>query len=203
MGEEGIEILDGAVHERFPPEEGEVASEQDIRFHQVLCEAGITTQALEGLGGCEILPPLVPEIDDVIQNEEKEYNSIITKTTLFLSFFFLLFQIFVVIHSYRSNLFSMLLAYVGFSSARDFVADFSTFIFSPWLIILGIFMWRKTRVKKMVIQAEFQTRSPNGVSSSCVIINGTTPAAAGIITHRRGTVTRITGVVFEPNWVYK
>jgi Domain of unknown function (DUF4386) len=41
-------------------------------------------------------------------------------------------------------------AYVGFSSARDLVADLSTAIFYPWLVILGIFMWRKTRVKKMV-----------------------------------------------------
>src|ERR671917_2821253 len=41
-------------------------------------------------------------------------------------------------------------AYVGFSSARDPVADLSTFIFYPWLVILGIFMWRKTRVKKIV-----------------------------------------------------
>jgi hypothetical protein len=41
-------------------------------------------------------------------------------------------------------------AYVGFSSVRDPVADLSTAIFYPWLVILGIFMWRKTRVKKMV-----------------------------------------------------
>ncbi|HJU94550.1 MAG TPA: hypothetical protein VJ643_00830 [Nitrososphaera sp.] len=72
LGGEGIEIADEAVHERFPPEEGEAASEEDIRFHQALCEAGITTQALEELGGCEILPPLVPEIDEVIQDEEEE-----------------------------------------------------------------------------------------------------------------------------------
>jgi len=65
LGGEGIEIADEAIHERFPPEEGEAASEEDIRFHQALCEAGITTQALEELGGCEILPPLVPEIDEV------------------------------------------------------------------------------------------------------------------------------------------
>jgi hypothetical protein len=39
-------------------------------------------------------------------------------------------------------------AYVGFSSARDLVADLSTAIFYPWLVILGIFMWRKTRVKE-------------------------------------------------------
>jgi hypothetical protein len=44
----------------------------------------------------------------------------------------------------------VVVAYVGFSSARDLVADLSTFIFYPWLVILGIFMWRKTRVKRMV-----------------------------------------------------
>jgi hypothetical protein len=41
-------------------------------------------------------------------------------------------------------------AYVGFSSVRDPVADLSTLIFYPWLVILGIFMWRKTRVKKVI-----------------------------------------------------
>ena len=41
-------------------------------------------------------------------------------------------------------------AYVGFSSVRDPVADLSTAIFYPWLVILGIFMWRKTREKKLV-----------------------------------------------------
>ncbi len=41
-------------------------------------------------------------------------------------------------------------AYVGFSSARDPVADLSTLIFYPWLVILGIFMWRKTREKKVI-----------------------------------------------------
>ncbi len=41
-------------------------------------------------------------------------------------------------------------AYVGFSSARDLVADLSTVIFYPWLVILGIFMWRKTREKMVV-----------------------------------------------------
>ncbi|MDQ3968627.1 MAG: DUF4386 family protein [Thermoproteota archaeon] len=44
----------------------------------------------------------------------------------------------------------VVVAYVGFSSTRDLVADLSTFIFYPWLVILGIFMWRKTRVKRMV-----------------------------------------------------
>jgi hypothetical protein len=45
----------------------------------------------------------------------------------------------------------VVMAYVGFSSARDLVADLSTFIFYPWLVILGIFMWRKTREKEKVI----------------------------------------------------
>ncbi len=71
LGGEGIEIADRAVHEANPPEEGEAASEEDIRFHQALCEVGITTQALEELGGCEILPPLVPEIDEGTQDEEE------------------------------------------------------------------------------------------------------------------------------------
>lgn len=41
-------------------------------------------------------------------------------------------------------------AYVGFSSVRDPVADLSTLIFYPWLVILGIFMWRKTMAKKLI-----------------------------------------------------
>lgn len=44
----------------------------------------------------------------------------------------------------------VIVAYVGFSSDRDVVADLSTFIFYPWLVILGIFMWRKTREKKII-----------------------------------------------------
>jgi homoserine dehydrogenase len=52
-----IEIADQAVHEAFPPEEGEEVSEEDVLFHQGLCAVGITTEALEGLGGCEVLPP--------------------------------------------------------------------------------------------------------------------------------------------------
>jgi hypothetical protein len=44
----------------------------------------------------------------------------------------------------------VVMSYVGFSSARDLVADLSTFIFYPWLVILGIFMWRKTREKKII-----------------------------------------------------
>ncbi|MFL6483705.1 MAG: hypothetical protein ACJ70Z_03185 [Nitrososphaera sp.] len=53
-----IEIADQAVHEAYPPEEGEQVSEEDVLFHQALCTVGITTEALEELGGCEILPPL-------------------------------------------------------------------------------------------------------------------------------------------------
>jgi hypothetical protein len=45
----------------------------------------------------------------------------------------------------------VVVAYVGFSSARDLVADLSTFIFYPWLVILGIFMWRRTRVKEKMV----------------------------------------------------
>ena len=56
---DAIERGDRAVHEIFGP-----GGEEDIEFHQALCEAGTTTEALEELGGCEILPPLVPEIDD-------------------------------------------------------------------------------------------------------------------------------------------
>jgi hypothetical protein len=44
----------------------------------------------------------------------------------------------------------VVVAYVGFSSVRDPVADASTFIFYPWLVILSVFMWRKTREKKMI-----------------------------------------------------
>jgi hypothetical protein len=53
-----IETADEWVHEHFEPEEGEQVSEADIRFHQGLCHLGITTEALEELGGCDILPPL-------------------------------------------------------------------------------------------------------------------------------------------------
>ena len=44
----------------------------------------------------------------------------------------------------------VVVAYVGFSSVRDPVTDLSTFTLYPWIVILGIFMWRKTGVKKMV-----------------------------------------------------
>jgi hypothetical protein len=44
----------------------------------------------------------------------------------------------------------VVVAYVGFSSVRDPVVDVSTFTLYPWIVILGIFMWRKTKVKKMI-----------------------------------------------------
>ena len=52
----GVEIADELVHEFAP--------EADIPFHQGLCQAGITTEALEELGGCEILPPLIESDDE-------------------------------------------------------------------------------------------------------------------------------------------
>ena len=41
----------------------------------------------------------------------------------------------------------VVVAYVGFSSTRAPIVDVSTVISFAWLAILGIFMWRKTRVK--------------------------------------------------------
>ncbi len=52
----GIELADELVHE--------FAAEADIPFHQGLCLAGITTEALEELGGCEILPPIVEDDEE-------------------------------------------------------------------------------------------------------------------------------------------
>lgn len=39
-----------AIHEFKDPED-------DIEFHQALCIAGISIEALDELGGCEALPP--------------------------------------------------------------------------------------------------------------------------------------------------
>jgi hypothetical protein len=44
------EHADENVHENTGP-----VSEQDVVFHTGLCQAGITTEALEELGGCDIL----------------------------------------------------------------------------------------------------------------------------------------------------
>lgn len=45
-----LERADEAIHEFQDPED-------DIEFHQALCLAGISTEALDELGGCEALPP--------------------------------------------------------------------------------------------------------------------------------------------------
>jgi hypothetical protein len=44
----------------------------------------------------------------------------------------------------------VVVAYVGFSSVRDPVTDLSTLILYPWIVILGIFMWRKTSTTKVI-----------------------------------------------------
>jgi hypothetical protein len=44
----------------------------------------------------------------------------------------------------------VVVAYVGFSSVRDPVVSVSTFTLYPWVLILGIFMWRKTMAKKII-----------------------------------------------------
>jgi hypothetical protein len=46
----GLEVADENVHENTGP-----VSEQDVRFHEGLCQAGFSTEALDELGGCDIL----------------------------------------------------------------------------------------------------------------------------------------------------
>jgi hypothetical protein len=48
--DQGFERADCEVHENTGP-----VSEQDVRFHEGTCQGGHTSEALEGLGGCEIL----------------------------------------------------------------------------------------------------------------------------------------------------
>ena len=52
-----VEPADEAVH-IVEPEEGEQVSDADVAFHQALCLVGISTEALDELGGCEALPPI-------------------------------------------------------------------------------------------------------------------------------------------------
>ena len=52
-----IETADEAVH-IVEPEEGEQVSDADVAFHQALWLVGISTEALDELGGCEALPPI-------------------------------------------------------------------------------------------------------------------------------------------------
>ena len=49
-----IETADEAVHAIFG-----LGSEEDVLIHQGLCAGGISTEALEEVGGCEALPPIV------------------------------------------------------------------------------------------------------------------------------------------------
>ena len=51
---EQIDTVDEIVHGAT----GGAASENDVRFHQALCTVGISSTALESLGGCEALPPI-------------------------------------------------------------------------------------------------------------------------------------------------
>jgi hypothetical protein len=50
----GLEKADRNIHENTgsTPEN---PSDQDIRFHEGTCQGGHTTEALEGLGGCDVL----------------------------------------------------------------------------------------------------------------------------------------------------
>jgi hypothetical protein len=45
-------------------------------------------------------------------------------------------------------------AYVGFAPL-PVVGDVSTFISFAWIVILGIFMWRKMREKKIISSRQF------------------------------------------------
>ena len=49
-GSNGLEKADKNVHDNTGP-----VSDQDVRFHEGLCQGGHTTDALEQLGGCDIL----------------------------------------------------------------------------------------------------------------------------------------------------
>ena len=50
---EDIDLVDEAVHGAVG-----AGSENDIVFHQALCTVGISSTALDELGGCEALPPI-------------------------------------------------------------------------------------------------------------------------------------------------
>jgi hypothetical protein len=51
---EQIDTADEIIHGAT----GGAASENDVRVHQALCTVGISSTALESLGGCEALPPI-------------------------------------------------------------------------------------------------------------------------------------------------
>ena len=67
-----IELTDQLVHETSPPEEGQQVSDEDVAFHTALCQADISTEALEELGGCDILPDFTPELDEDDDNEDDD-----------------------------------------------------------------------------------------------------------------------------------
>ena len=46
-GSNGLEKADDNVHENAP--------DNDVKFHEGTCQGGHTTEALENLGGCDIL----------------------------------------------------------------------------------------------------------------------------------------------------
>ena len=49
-GSNGLEKADDKVHDNTGP-----VSDQDIKFHEGLCQGGHSTEALDNLGGCDIL----------------------------------------------------------------------------------------------------------------------------------------------------
>jgi len=49
-GSNGLEKADDKVHDNTGP-----VSDQDIKFHEGLCQGGHSTEALDDLGGCDIL----------------------------------------------------------------------------------------------------------------------------------------------------
>lgn len=50
--QDGLNEADNKIHENTGPP---VPSDEDIRFHEGTCKGGHTTDALEGLGGCDVL----------------------------------------------------------------------------------------------------------------------------------------------------
>ncbi|MDQ3717592.1 MAG: hypothetical protein M3311_00385 [Thermoproteota archaeon] len=67
-----IEAIDELVHETSPPEEGEEVSDEDVAFHTALYQADISTEALEELDGCDILPDFTPDLDEDDEEDEDE-----------------------------------------------------------------------------------------------------------------------------------
>ena|ERR671919_519481 len=51
-------IVQSTEEDDVEEEDGENdVEEEDVLFHQGLCAVGISTEALDELGGCEVLPP--------------------------------------------------------------------------------------------------------------------------------------------------